>query len=108
MSHKRKALVLAGVVVLLLSVGVSQLQAQSPLTLRGLSERISELARAVSTLRSTSATMSEVIALENRIATVEARLAEPPHRHAGGRTLYARFRAACIRPNAPYISHVVV
>ena len=77
MPNKRKEPVLAAVVVLPFALGVSQLQAQSPLTLEGLSERISQLARAVSTLRSTSSTMSEVIAPENRIATVEARLAEP-------------------------------
>ena len=42
---------LAAVVVMLLALGVSQLQAQSPLTLEGLSERISALAGTVSTLR---------------------------------------------------------
>ncbi len=35
MSYKRKALVLAAVVVLLFALGVSQLQAQSPLTRKG-------------------------------------------------------------------------
>ena len=94
--------------VLLLALGVSQLQAQSPLTLEGLSERISWLERAISTLRSASAARREVRALVNRIVTVEARLAETPHRRAGGRTLHARLRAACIRPNAPYSCHFVV
>ena len=46
MAYKRRVFVLA--------LGVSQLQEQSPLTLEGLSERISELACTVSTLRSTS------------------------------------------------------
>ncbi len=78
MPRKHKLLALAAVVVLLFALGVSQLQAQSPLTLEGLSERISELARTVSTLRRTSATKSEVRALENRVATVEARLDETP------------------------------
>lgn len=78
MSHKRRVFVLAAAVVLLLALGVSQLQAQSPLTLEGLSERISELARTVSNLRRTSATKSEFRALENRVATVEARLDEIP------------------------------
>ncbi|MDE0068418.1 MAG: hypothetical protein OXO48_01795 [Caldilineaceae bacterium] len=35
MSYNRKALVLAAAVVLLLALGVSQLQAQSPLTHKG-------------------------------------------------------------------------
>ena len=78
MSHKRKVIVLAGVVVLLLALGVSQLQAQSPLTLEGLSQRISELARGVSALRRTSATKSEHRALTNKVATLEARLDEIP------------------------------
>ena len=78
MSHKRKVLVLAGGVALLLALGVSQLQAQSPLTLEGLSERISELARSVSTLRRNSATKSEVRAVTNQVATLEARLDETP------------------------------
>ena len=48
MSHRRKFFVLGAVVVTLLALGVSQLQAQSPLTLEGLSERISALAGTVS------------------------------------------------------------
>ena len=78
MSHRRRVLVLAGGVALLLALGVSQLQAQSPLTLEGLSERISELARTVSTLRRNSATKSEVRAVTNQVATLEARLDETP------------------------------
>ena len=64
--------------VLLLALGVSRLQAQSPLTLEGLSQRISELARCVSALRRTSATKSEHRALTNKVATLEARLDEIP------------------------------
>ncbi len=41
MSHERKALVLTVIILLFFALGVSQLQAQSPLTLEGLSERIS-------------------------------------------------------------------
>ena len=78
MSHRRKFFVLAAVVVTLLALGVSQLQAQSPLTLEGLSERISALAGTVSTLRRNSATKSEVRALRGRVATLEARLDETP------------------------------
>ncbi len=78
MAYKRRVLVLAVGVALLLALGVSQLQAQSPLTLEGLSERISELARSVSTLRRNSATKSEVRAVTNQVATLEARLDETP------------------------------
>ncbi len=78
MSHKRKVIVLAGVVVLLLALGVSRLQAQSPLTLKGLSQRISELARGVSALRRTSVTKSEYGAFTDKVATLEARLDEIP------------------------------
>ena len=78
MAYKRRVFVLAAGVVLLLALGVSQLQAQSPLTLEGLSERISELARTVSTLRRNSATKSEVRAVTNQVATLEARLDETP------------------------------
>ena len=80
MPHKHKVLVLAAVIVTLLALGVSQLQAQSPLTLEGLSERISALAGTVSTLRRNSATKTEVRALRGRVATLEARFDETPLR----------------------------
>ena len=80
MSHKRKVIVLAGVVLLLLALGVSQLQAQSPLTLEGMSQRISELARTVATLRRTSATKSEHRALTNKVATPASDVAFPTTR----------------------------
>lgn len=71
MPTKRQALTLTAA-ILLLALGASRLQAQSPITLEGLSTRITTLARTVSTLRRTSATRAELKLLAHKIATLEA------------------------------------
>ena len=70
----RKIVGIGTAVVVLFVFGVSQLQAQSGLTLEDLSSRITALTRRVSTLSNTTASKNEVVALENRLATVEAQL----------------------------------
>ena len=79
MPTKHRVLALTAAILLLLALGVSRLQAQSPITLEGLSNRITTLARTVSTLRRTSATRAELKLLANKVATIEARhTALPP------------------------------
>ena len=71
----RHKIVGTGIVVVVLFVfGVAQMQAQSSLTLEGLSSRITTLTRRVSTLSNNKADKSELSELEGRIATLEARL----------------------------------
>ena len=74
MPHKHKILALGAAIVLLFALGVSQLQAQSPITLESLSSRITALTRRISTLSANKADKSQVSALEDRVATLEARL----------------------------------
>ena len=64
------------VVVLLLVFGVSQLQAQSPITLESLSNRINLLARRIAALERISADQDDLDALGERVATLEARLGD--------------------------------
>ncbi len=73
MPFNRRILALAAAVLLLLALGASRLQAQSPVTLEGLSARITTLARTVATLRRTSATRAELRLLAHKVATLEAR-----------------------------------
>lgn len=73
MPTKRQTLILAAAILLLLALGASRLQAQSPVTLDGLSNRITTLARTVATLRRTSATRAELRLLAHKVATLEAR-----------------------------------
>ena len=72
MQSKRKVIGVGTVVILLFVFGVSQLQAQSPLTLEGVSNRLKSLTRTVATLQKTSATKTDVRLLTNRISTLEA------------------------------------
>ena len=73
MPFNRRILALAAAILLLLALGASRLQAQSPVTLDGLSARITTLARTVATLRRTSATRAELRLLAHKVATLEAR-----------------------------------
>ena len=77
MRFRRKLVGIGTVVVVLFVFGFSQLQAQSSLTLEGLSGRITTLTRRVSSLASNKADRSEVGALELRVATLEARFETP-------------------------------
>lgn len=72
MPSKRQTLTLTAAILLLLALGATRLQAQSPITLEGLSNRITTLARTVSTLHRTSATRAELKLLANKVATLEA------------------------------------
>lgn len=73
----RRKIVGVGIAVVVLFVfGFSQLYAQSELTLGGLSSRIDTLNRRVSTLFNTKADNRELAALENRVATLEAKLGD--------------------------------
>ena len=73
MRFRRNLVGIGTVVVVLFVFGFSQLQAQSGLTLEGLSSRITTLTRRVSALANAKASRGELIALENRVATLEAR-----------------------------------
>ena len=73
----RRRIVGVGIAVVVLFVfGFSQLYAQSGLTLEGLSSRITTLGRRVSALSNTKASNRELAALENRVATLEAKLGD--------------------------------
>lgn len=72
--RRRKIVGIGTVVVVLFVFGFSQLQAQSSLTLEGLSGRITTLTRMVSTLTRNKADRSEVGALETRVSALEATL----------------------------------
>ena len=72
MPANRRILALAAAILLLLALGASRLQAQSPITLEGLSTRITTLARNVATLRRTSATRAELRLIAHKVATLEA------------------------------------
>ncbi len=64
-----------GILIVVLSVfGVSQLQAQSTLTLEGLSSRVTTLARRVTALSSNKADKDAVRALETRVSALETEL----------------------------------
>lgn len=75
---KRKFVGIGMAVIILFVFGFSQLEAQSGLTLEGLSRRISTLNQRVSTLSNTKVSNHELTALENRVATLEARLGITP------------------------------
>ena len=72
MRSRHKVIGIGTVVVVLFVFGVSQLQAQSSLTLESLSGRITTLTRMVSTLTRNKADRSEVGALETRVSALEA------------------------------------
>ena len=73
----RRRIVGVGIAVVVLFVfGFSQLYAQSGLTLEGLSSRITTLSRRVSALSTTKASNRELVALESRVATLEAKLGD--------------------------------
>ena len=72
MRSRHKVIGIGTVVVVLFVFGVSQLQAQSSLTLESLSGRITTLTRMVSTLTRNKADKSEVRALETRVSALEA------------------------------------
>lgn len=74
MQSKNKIVGGGAVAVLLLVFGVSQLQAQSPITLESLSNRIGLLAGRVAALERNSADENELNTLKDRVATLEARL----------------------------------
>ncbi len=78
MQRKHKTLVAAVAIVLLFLLAVPQLQAQAPLTLENLAARINTLARRVTALGAAKADKSQVDVLENRVATLEARLRPTP------------------------------
>ena len=71
--RKRKIVGIGMIVVILFVLGFSQLQAQSSLTLEGLSDQITTLARRISSLSNTKASKYDLAALENRVATLEAK-----------------------------------
>ena len=71
--HQRRIVGIGLIVVVLFVFGVSQSQAQSSLTLEGLSDRIMTLARRISSLSNTKANKYDLAALENRVATLEAK-----------------------------------
>ena len=73
---ERKVVWVGVAVVVLFAFGFSQLYAQSGLTLEGLSNRITTLSRRISTLSNTKASNQKLIALENRVATLEARMGD--------------------------------
>ena len=64
----RKSVGIGVIVVVLFVFGFSQLHAQSELTLEGLSDRITDLGRRVSSLVYTKANKGELAALESRVA----------------------------------------
>ena len=70
----RKAVGIGIAVVIVFVLGVSQLQAQSTLTLEGLSNRITSLAQRVTALSSKKADRSTVRSLEARVSALEAEL----------------------------------
>lgn len=72
MRSRHKVIGIGTVVVVLFVFGFSQLQAQSSLTLEGLSGRITTLTRRVSSLASNKADRSEVKALKTRVSALEA------------------------------------
>ena len=74
MQLRRKAIAIGISVVLLCVLGISQLQAQSTLTLEGLSSQISSLQRGISSLSNNKADRSEVQALAFKVATLEAKV----------------------------------
>lgn len=75
--HLRRNAIAAGITLLFLGVlGVSQLQAQGTVTLTSLSQQMDKLIYRVSTLERTRANNARVQKLENRIATLEARLGD--------------------------------
>ena len=69
--HKRLA---AAATALLLALAVTQLHAQTPLTLESLAARITALTSRVSALSAAKADKSQLSALQNRVATLEAHL----------------------------------
>lgn len=78
----RRKIVVVGIVVgiaaiLLFLPTITQLQAQSTLTLESLSRRVDAISSRINTLNRHSARKSEVEALQHRVATLEARLADP-------------------------------
>ena len=73
---RRKTVGIGMIVVVLFVFGFSQLQAQSSLTLEGLSGRITTLTRRVSSLSSNKADRSEVKALKTRVSALEVRLGD--------------------------------
>ena len=73
---RRRTVGIGMIVVVLLVFGFSQLQAQSELTLEGLSGRITALSRRVSSLAYSKANRGELAALDNRVATLEANLGD--------------------------------
>lgn len=74
---RRKIVGIGMAIVVLFMFGFSQMQAQSSLTLEGLSDRITALTRRVSSLSSTKADRSKVWALETRVSELEAKLDLP-------------------------------
>ncbi len=71
---KRKVVGIGIAVVIVFVLGVTQLQAQSTLTLEGLSSRITSLAQRVTALSSKKADRSTVRTLEARVSALEAEL----------------------------------
>ncbi len=71
---KRKAVGIGIAVVIVSVFGVSQLQAQSTLTLESLSNRVTTLARRVTALSGNKADKDAVRALETRVSALEAEL----------------------------------
>ena len=76
MRFRHKFVGIGTVVLVLFVFGFSQLQAQSSLTLEGLSGRITTLTRRVSSLSSNKADRSEVKALKTRVSALEVRLGD--------------------------------
>ena len=76
MQSRHKFVGIGTVAVFLFVFGFSQLQAQSSLTLEGLSGRITTLTRRVSSLSSNKADRSEVKALKTRVSALEVRLGD--------------------------------
>ena len=74
----RKTVGVGIAVVVLFVFGFSQMYAQSGLTLEGLSRRIAILNQRVSTLSNTKVSNHELAPLENRVATLEAKLGITP------------------------------
>ena len=72
MQSKYKTIVAGMLVILLFGLGVSQLQAQSTITLESLSARIATLGRRITALSNSKTDKSEVLALELRVAALEA------------------------------------
>ena len=78
MPRKHERLAAAAATALLLALAVSQLHAQTPLTLESLAARITALTSRVSELSAAKADKSQLNALQNRVATLEAHLTPTP------------------------------